>query len=431
MDALSPASCFRRAIQFAKAGYDKVRNTEGFAESVDYGARLIRLGRRVEAAVMEADPAAAEAVEDLSDEEEEEDELEDVGIVKGKGGNGKGGKGKGRKDTQEEGGESQDGSDDGEKNKKKKAVKSRFIRGPASEESKEKRATMIRIRVEFICAHLSGQPTSAQELVNWMSTGWSKAGSRPDIEDTALYQAGVGFGAPEAGGTSWEELLDGLGVNAVDDYQALMRSSLQLDRAKDYVKRDAQLISTTAQFGLAFYLQNVIVKLETLKCQSEFNLYQGTGANKRKFRHNLGVFEQQNPTLFEDMLIDAKEESVGEGGGNEEAFKAWSGQREKVISARNRLLKTYSLMGSAVILHPYFTVENLMTPSNTYAKVLEGVEDKDGEDTTSALGSSFAEHEGQNREILLALLDSLVEEENRRGVRDYCLKFLKAYPPFK
>ncbi|KAJ7048374.1 hypothetical protein C8F01DRAFT_1095112 [Mycena amicta] len=354
MDALSPASCLRKAVQYAKAGYQKLKTQDGAATTLEYGARLIRLGRGIEATVLEAEPTAGAAADALSEEEEPEEDL---------------------LDSEDEAKEDDDkGSDTGKGKKTKTGRTSRYIRGKPNPETVAKREAAIRVRVEFVYTHIEGEvPTPAEKVAGWVSFGWAKTGSRGDLEDIALAEAGVGFGSPEDD-ASW----------AAPDYAAMMRRSLKLDLVADHVKRDArlqQLIASSAVAGQGAYLQGVVIKMETIKCQPS--------AHKKKFQHHLGVFEKQHPELFTGMLRDQKEGSVGENGANEESFKEWLATRDKVISARNRLLKTYALMGSAVLIHPFFSAEKLMAPSNQYIKVLEGVLDKDEKTTASALGSTL------------------------------------------
>ncbi|KAJ7050869.1 hypothetical protein C8F01DRAFT_1092034 [Mycena amicta] len=106
MDVLSPA---RKAVQYAKAGYQKLKTQDGAARMLEYGARLIRLGSGIEAAVLEAEPTAGAAADDLSEEDKAEEDMlasEDEG----------------KEDDNE-------GSDTGKGKKNKTGQKSRYIRG--------------------------------------------------------------------------------------------------------------------------------------------------------------------------------------------------------------------------------------------------------------------------------------------------------------
>ncbi|KAJ7047969.1 hypothetical protein C8F01DRAFT_1271115 [Mycena amicta] len=386
MEALSPASCLCQALLYTKAGYDKLLQMNEAARCVNYGAQLICLGRKVEAAVLQGDPTAGEAVDGLSDKEE--DELA------------------GDKEQEEE----EEDESDGARSKEQKTT-------TTARKKAERREHSIRVRVDFVYAYLEDPETctKAETLAKWVCRGWAKKASGGDVEDTALAEAGVGFASPDDE-TSWYVLLDGHTARGADDYLKMMKRSLRLDVVEDHIKRDVQLLAILAVIGQEAYVQGVIIKIETLKCQQEYNSHQGQGAH-RKWQHNLGVFANQQPALFEGMLIDEREESVAKGGPNHERFTDWLKTREKLVSARNRLLNTYTMLGTAMLLHPYFTTENLISPSNRYAKVLEGIIEKDKQNTASAVGSTFAEHEEDCRMVLFELLDACVLQAAEQLVR--------------
>ena len=84
-------------------------------------------------------------------------------------------------------------------------------------------------------------------------------------------------------------------------------------------------------------------KIETLKFASEWTKRTGPGSGSFKNTYNTTLFQRENDAIFRNLTAREKKNKMEEYSGDFILFKK---SREKIITARNRLLFSWTMVSA-------------------------------------------------------------------------------------
>nr|GAT42727.1 predicted protein [Mycena chlorophos] len=228
-------------------------------------------------------------------------------------------------------------------------------------------------------------------------------------------------------------LFDEASTDPPADVSSFLKSSLRLDQRPDATKRDVQLSSALSQSSQNNYFLETLYKMEIIKAQIEYNALSGDGARERKFNHRLAVYKAVYPAFFEDVPEDQHRGLVQAEGVHFTHFQDWEAERSKVYTARGRLLTLWRVLGSAVLVHPFFSQTNWIKRSKNIRAVLSGLEEEGRVQAQRPLRTVLRLKENEQRavleEVLLALAGDKAAELVTRYIEDFYTKHAPATSP--
>ncbi|KAJ6462641.1 hypothetical protein C8R47DRAFT_1327138 [Mycena vitilis] len=307
---------------------------------------------------------------------------------------------------------------------------------PAQKKERREAKTrgLIIKRAQKIYGALGQEPVTAQDLAEFIAEPVQRVAEQ--AEDYALACLIRGYEGPdEENGESWRGVLRPWLRHAKRETTDFMSLSSKLDKKLDLMQRDLNLRHTESASRTDTYLVNLIHKLETIKCASEWNAHAGRGAGNFKNDFHTKLFQAQNRPFFQHLDAAEKRAKMDEMSADFTLFKK---RREDLITARNRLLFAYKSFGTGVLIDPFFCAENLgQRRAHGFKSLLDifitlappsEEEDADGR-------NRFDELERKNRDVLYELADTLCAraagedaEEEQTQLADFLDQFFVRYP---
>ncbi|KAF7324215.1 hypothetical protein MSAN_02534400 [Mycena sanguinolenta] len=248
-------------------------------------------------------------------------------------------------------------------------------------------------------------------------------------EDMALARVLRGFSGSRSRRT-WLKIVQKYIEKAKLDFGEFCKASNRLGNGNDQrqlLQRDLLITNTEDSRQIKYFLTAIIHKIETIKFTAQWNGLTGAGSKLAKRDYNIELFKEFRKADFKGLSESAAKAKLKELKTDLEEFNA---SRGKIVTARNRLYSAYSNFGTAVLIDPFFTVENLgVKRSKHYASLLDTLLHLAPTYVDENGNGRLARQEQQNRDALYGLVFSLCEEgEERQTVNDYLDDFFEENP---
>ncbi|KAJ6554117.1 hypothetical protein B0H10DRAFT_2374199 [Mycena sp. CBHHK59/15] len=195
--------------------------------------------------------------------------------------------------------------------------------------------------------------------------------------------------------------------------------------------------------GLKTYLADLIHKIETIKCATEWNAKTGPGSGSFKNDFNTALYQRENDVIFRHLSAREKKSKMKQQSADFILFKK---SREQLVTARNRLLFAYnnisSVFSSAIQTHPYrfgtgvlihhfFSTANLgQKRAKKFKSLLDALKALAPPSQARTAGRNhFDDLEQGNRDVLYTLTSALcTTEEEKEKIAEHLDNFFILYP---
>ncbi|KAJ7445573.1 hypothetical protein B0H11DRAFT_2249463 [Mycena galericulata] len=292
-----------------------------------------------------------------------------------------------------------------------------------TKEQRDARAhTAVVTRVEKIIGAMSQPALTPTDLISRISE--PPALTMDKAEDLAFTCIVRGFTTPAH---NWKITTRPFVRGASSDILEFVQGSAELDSNQDTLEMDYRLSQTTSKNALESYLFDVLVKIETIRFAKDWNRT-GAGTVTYKDGYNKRLFQKINAPVFRDADDATKVRLMKE---YAEDFGTFKRNREKLVTARNRLATCYDSFGTAILIDPFFDTRALESRSKKFQALittLANLAPRSTYDDAADNENRFTDNEPEHRDLLVALLRTLSPSpEEADAVENYIADFFKKH----
>ncbi|KAJ7243683.1 hypothetical protein C8J57DRAFT_1525443 [Mycena rebaudengoi] len=189
-----------------------------------------------------------------------------------------------------------------------------------------------------------------------------------------------------------------------------------------------QIVHSTNSSAIEAYLDNLLIKIETIKFATKWNRG-GPGSLLYKKEFNTVLYQETHPRIFRGLSTKDKAKMMRK---HADDFGAFKTAHNPLITGRNHLQQAWTKFGIAVLRNPLWQVENLGQKCAKQFRdivnaldVLNCLEDRLNEDGYTRLDLL----EDENLEVLLGIMKVLcTDDAERKTVVKFIEAFLDKYP---
>ncbi|EIM89773.1 uncharacterized protein STEHIDRAFT_153614 [Stereum hirsutum FP-91666 SS1] len=224
----------------------------------------------------------------------------------------------------------------------------------------EKTAQAVSTRLPSILAALDSQPhpVSVDELCAYLLRGAPSRGQHAVHEDAALLRAHKGYSCRAGDLTQWQTALRPQGI--APTLAQFCEDSLDLLHHSIEDRLSQRLANLTADPTLSRWLQTVLVKIECLYFQRDYSNHTHGHGSKRwlsGWREKEFTEWLKHQPRWPDILAIPEDDRP-----SSELYKShrktFDRELESLKRSRSRLADLYEKFGPAIVLDPFFTLDD-------------------------------------------------------------------------